>query len=147
MTRNTGTQYGIAIALAAMLLYAPAKARAQTPEDAHQKRAPHHKNTQYFGPLRQVPVMPALEAVEDAASVFDKPGGRIVQVRATGRNVSSKAIQAFYAKTLPALGWQPRSADTYVRDDEKLTLEVTRKKRNVVLDLHVRPRPSPGSDH
>jgi hypothetical protein len=135
---------GITAFLAVLLLAQP-HLRAQTSSgDVQsadtQQSGQQQKTTRYFDQLREIPVMPALNQQEGEASVFDKPGGRIVHVRATGDKVSAESIQRFYVKTLPALGWQPRSANTYVRGAEKLMLEINRESRTVILDLHIKPR-------
>lgn len=135
---------GITAFLAVLLLAQP-HLRAQTSSGDTQsadtqQSGQQQKTTRYFDQLREIPVMPALSQDEGEASVFDKPGGRIVHVRATGDNVSPESVRTFYAKTLPALGWQPHSADIYVRGTEKLTLELNRESRKVVLDLHIKPR-------
>ena len=135
---------GITAFLAVLLLAQPhlhaQTSSGDTQSAETQQSGQQQKTTRYFDQLREIPVMPALSQDEGEASVFDKPGGRIVHVRATGHNVSVASVRTFYAKTLPALGWQPRSADIYVRGTEKLTLELNRENRKVVLDLHIKPR-------
>ena len=53
--------------------------------------------------IEDVPLMAGLVDRPDAALVFDKPSGRIVEAYAT--SASSRAeVVAFYAETLPELG-------------------------------------------
>jgi len=68
-----------------------------------------------------IPLMPGLTENADAATVFDKPAGRIVTAEAGGA-VSPAAVQAFYAATLPQLGWQPAGDNLYRREAEQLRL-------------------------
>ncbi len=68
-----------------------------------------------------VPLMPGLAENADAATVFDKPTGRIGSTEAKG-NVTQAAVKQFYAATLPQLGWQAAGADLYRRDAERLRL-------------------------
>ena len=55
--------------------------------------------------LEDLPLMPGLDAVREAGVWFDTPQGRIVEAYATGP-VTRGAIEAFYAETLPQLGWR-----------------------------------------
>jgi hypothetical protein len=69
-----------------------------------------------------VPLMPGLTAAGDPV-VFDKPEGRIVTATARGK-VTRAVVRAFYARTLPALGWRAEGQD-WRREGETLTLEFT----------------------
>ncbi len=73
--------------------------------------------------FEDLPLMPGLSQVADAATVFDTPSGRIVEAYANGR-VAAEDIAAFYARTLPQLGWQRISAHRYRREGELLDLEI-----------------------
>lgn len=76
----------------------------------------------FIEPLGDVPLMPGLKIVDDAGVDFDAPGGRIVEVAATGP-VSRAAVLSFYQRSLPALGWTG-GGRVFKRDGEKLRLEV-----------------------
>src|SRR3546814_10227386 len=67
------------------------------------------------------PLMSGLTENTDAATVFDKPAGRIVTAEASGP-VTIAAVRAFYAATLPQLGWQPDGDNRWRRDAEQLRL-------------------------
>ncbi len=73
--------------------------------------------------LEDLPLMPGLDAMRGAGVWFDSPQGRIVEAYATGP-VSRGAIEAFYAETLPQLGWQEAESGTWLRDGEALKLEI-----------------------
>jgi len=70
-----------------------------------------------------IPVMPGLEPGAEAETVFDTPAGRIVTVSATAPAPASR-VSAFYAESLPALGWRPAGPDRFVREGEALRLSV-----------------------
>ncbi len=71
-----------------------------------------------------VPLMAGLTEDEEAAVVFDTPGGRIVEAAATGpMNVAS--VRDFYRRSLSSLGWTTVDGETYLRGDETLRVVVT----------------------
>lgn len=84
-------------------------------------QAPASQGTAFIGDIEDLPLMPGLAEVS-GGMVFDTPAGRIVEAFATGR-VSRAEVLAFYAATLPELGWQPAGEATYRREDEVLVLE------------------------
>ena len=51
--------------------------------------------------------MPGLIPIAGSDLVFDKPEGRIVEAQAQGASSRAK-VQAFYAASLPQLGWRSR---------------------------------------
>jgi len=69
-----------------------------------------------------LPLMPGLQALAGEGTVFDAPGGRIVEAWAQG-SVAREAVLSFYATTLPQLGWARASAELYRREGETLRLE------------------------
>ncbi len=72
--------------------------------------------------FEDLPLMPGLEQPEEGGVVFDTPAGRIVDVYAQGR-VGRDAVLAFYARTLPQLGWNPEGGGVFRREGEVLRLE------------------------
>ena len=73
--------------------------------------------------LEDLPLMPGLDAMQEAGVWFDTPQGRIVEAYATGP-VTRGAIEAFYAETLPQLGWREAEGGTWLRDGEALKLVI-----------------------
>ena len=73
--------------------------------------------------FEDLPLMPGLTQMTDAGTVFDTPSGRIVEAYANGP-VAAKDIAAFYARTLPQLGWQQVSESRYRREGELLSLDI-----------------------
>lgn len=69
-----------------------------------------------------VPLMPGLAAIAGSTLVFDKPEGRIVEAQAKGKLTRAK-VHAFYAASLPPLGWRAVGAEQWRRDAERLRLD------------------------
>ena len=80
--------------------------------------------TRFVAGMGDVPAMPGLEAAGVAPLVFDKPSGRIVEAVLQGP-VAPDAVRAFYARTLPQLGWRRQTDGRFVREGEELRLEFT----------------------
>ena len=93
-----------------------------------------------------IPVMPGLEPSAGAVEVkprarprFDTPAGRIVTVSATAPAPASR-VSAFYAESLPALGWRPAGPGRFVREGEALQLTVRASgTRRVVVQFTLSP--------
>jgi hypothetical protein len=81
------------------------------------------QDVHFVSVIEDLPLMAGLAEDTDAAMTFDSAQGRIVEAHATG-NVSTRAVAAFYAATLPALGWQAAAEGQYERGGEVLTLEI-----------------------
>ena len=77
----------------------------------------------FLSVIPEMPLMPSLAENLDAAVVFDGPSGRIVEAFANGA-VSPDAVNAFYAASLPQLGWLLSPEGIYRRDAEILKIEV-----------------------
>ena len=73
--------------------------------------------------FEDLPLAPGLTNVPEAGTGFDKPTGRIVVAYAQGR-VSRSAVDGFYKSTLPQLGWTPQPGGSYLRQSERLTIEI-----------------------
>ena len=79
------------------------------------------ESTSYVAGIGDLPLMPGLAQVPDAGVVFDKPSGRIVEAYAEGA-VARAEVAAFYAATLPQLGWRARQSNVFLREGERLSL-------------------------
>jgi len=75
----------------------------------------------FLSVIDDVPLMPGLAERPDAAVVFDKPEGRIVETEATGRLARAEVLK-FYTASLPQLGWRARGEGRFLRDREELAL-------------------------
>ncbi|MGB0920161.1 MAG: hypothetical protein ACPG06_02510 [Alphaproteobacteria bacterium] len=102
-----------------------------------------------------VPLMMPLSELASSSIIFDKPGGRIIDVVLTG-NTTTNAVEGFYAQTLVALGWQsvaplpqdaaPHAAQpslAFQNEWERLTLAFEGRHKGA---LHVRVTITPLSD-
>ena len=97
---------------AAFLLQAPLGAAPALADEA---------TTSYIAGIDDLPLMPGLAQVPEAGVVFDKPSGRIVEAYAEGA-VARAEVAAFYAATLPQLGWRARQSNVFLREGERLSL-------------------------
>jgi len=86
-----------------------------------------------------VPLMPGLSENADAATVFDKPTGRIGSTEAKG-NVSQAAVKQFYAATLPQLGWRSAGAELYRRDTERLKISFAGRDGALTVRFELLPQ-------
>lgn len=85
-----------------------------------------------------IPLMPGLTENTDAATVFDKPAGRIVTAEAGGA-VAIAAVKQFYAATLPQLGWQPDGDSRWRRDTEQLRLGYANASGRLTVRFEILP--------
>lgn len=86
-----------------------------------------------------VPLMPGLAENADAATVFDKPTGRIGSTEAKG-NVTAAAVRQFYAATLPQLGWQAAGPEQYRRETEQLKIGFAGRDGALTVRFELLPR-------
>jgi len=94
--------------------------------------------TDYVAEVDDLPLMPGLRQLLGAGLVFDKPSGRIVEVYAQGE-VKPEAVRAFYARSLPPLGWQIAGDAAFRRDGEILLLEFVTRERPLLVRFSLRP--------
>jgi hypothetical protein len=92
---------------------------------------------QFFSALQDVPLMPGLQEVTEMTVVFDKPEGRIVESAAMLDAVPAAQAEAFYAQTLPQLGWNLQGKNTYIRQGEELLLGF---EEGGLMKVMVRPK-------
>ncbi len=105
-------------------------------------QAPAYSADGFLSVADDVPLMPGLSEKTDEATVFDKPGGRIVetaaQESARGR-LDRQAVLAFYGQTLPQLGWQAASASRFIREGEALTLTLESRGGLLTVRFEIAP--------
>lgn len=93
--------------------------------------------------LEDVPLMPDLQDVPDAAVIFDKPAGRLVEAYAEG-DVESAAVMKFYRDTLPQLGWSIEAAESatgvFFREKERLEIHVLEGQDRRTVRFVLSPR-------
>ena len=78
----------------------------------------------FLNGIEDLPLMPLLSENAEGGMVFDTPAGRIVEAVASGA-VTRDDVLAFYAETLPQLGWTREGAARFRREGEILRLEFT----------------------
>ena len=86
-----------------------------------------------------LPLMPGLHNVAGSSIVFDTPTGRIVESAVTG-TATPREIKAFYAQSLPQLGWEMFLETEYRREDEVLKLEIAGDGDYVVVHFFLSPK-------
>lgn len=90
--------------------------------------------------FEDLPLMPGLTGQDEGGMVFDSPAGRIVEATAGGL-LSRRQVSAFYAQTLPELGWTAKGPETYQRDREVLRLDYTeRRPQGIVVRFSLSPQ-------
>ena len=89
--------------------------------------APAAHATQFLTAIEDVPLPQGLTEKPEPL-IFESDQGRVVRTSADG-NVGGERIAAFYAQTLPALGWKlvegPEGV-LYAREDERLPCSLER---------------------
>jgi len=118
--------YGIC--LAALTALTPLAVTAQAPAgDAYVEGIP------------DLPLMPGLTALPESGLVFDKPAGRIVQAFAEG-SMTMQSVMTFYDEALPQLGWQRAGAGDYLREGERLKLDLSQTAHGVTVQFQLFPQ-------
>lgn len=103
--------------------------------------------TRFLTGSEDVPLMDGLAEVADTSTIFDTPGGRIVEVDAKGA-VAAADILRYYAESLPALGWvaDPVAGNaplTFRRGAEILVIAImTESGAGTTVRFNLRPRAS-----
>ncbi len=85
-----------------------------------------------------LPLAPGLTE-SPGGMLFDSPTGRIVEATAEG-NVSAEEVRAFYARTLPELGWQATGGTAFRRDKELLRIDIEDRRRPLSVRFSVVPQ-------
>lgn len=88
----------------------------------------------YFSALPELPVPPLMQEDADNAVRFDQPEGRIITLQAVGP-VKANEVTEFYAKTMPALGWERHSVTSKDKSVEKTYY--TREKEVLLMEINV----------
>jgi hypothetical protein len=73
--------------------------------------------------IEDVPLAPNLVEQATGGMVFDSPTGRIVEAVASGTGTADQ-VTAFYAQTLPQLGWSTAGKMIFKRETETLRITV-----------------------
>lgn len=87
----------------------------------------------------EIPLMEGLAAAEDGETVFETSAGRIVEIETSGA-VAPDAVRRYYATALAGLGWQADAAGGFVRDGERLQIEITGDGARTVVAFRLTPQ-------
>ena len=93
----------------------------------------------YVAGIPDLPLMPGLQELPESGLVFDKPGGRIVEAFAQG-SMTPQSVLAFYDQTLPQLGWQREKLGAYLREGERLELDLGQDARGTTVHFRLFPQ-------
>jgi hypothetical protein len=94
----------------------------------------------YVAGIGDLPLMDGLIEDPDAAIIYDKPEGRIVEAVAHG-NVTSDDVESFYRTTLVQLGWQATGDNlSFAREGELLIITVDESAGNATVSFSLAPR-------
>lgn len=108
-------------------------------------------STEFLRYVEDLPLAPGLVEDTSAITVFDKPNGRIVETRASGRLSSVAGVMTFYRETLPQLGWMDTAPASvaraarvvklrFVRAREMLSLSIAKDNGGVTVQFTITPR-------
>ncbi len=90
--------------------------------------------------IGDLPLMEGLVEDPDAAIIYDKPEGRIVEAIAHG-DVAADDVRAFYGDTLLQLGWQASDDDmVFTREGEVLTIVIDDDGAVATVSFSLAPR-------
>ena len=92
----------------------------------------------FFNGLPDLPIMSGLTEDPSATIVFDKPEGRIVKMTATGR-VTRAAVNKYYGRALPHLGWEKIGLGRFRRDGEILLLKISGTGKDLTVRVSLLP--------
>lgn len=89
--------------------------------------------------VEDLPLAPGLAEDLRAGFSFDSAAGRIVDAYARG-GMSEKVVLEFYEETLPQLGWTAAGAGRYLRNGERLSLDVQRGAQGLIVHFSLSPQ-------
>jgi|GEM_PF-3251367 FlaG/FlaF family flagellin (archaellin) len=113
-----------------------------TLSSAVQTHAQIHTDTAapFFTLLPDIPLIPGTEELVDESIVFDKPAGRYVRVVSMSDTHNDGQILHFYKTALPALGWTPKSKNTYTRGQDFLSISTEETENIRIIYVTVEPQ-------
>ncbi|HXV25848.1 MAG TPA: hypothetical protein VED46_16530 [Alphaproteobacteria bacterium] len=100
--------------------------------------APLRAGEAFVEGFEDLPLAPGLANLSDAGTGFDKPTGRIVVAYARGET-SKSSVEKFYSTTLPQLGWTAERSGAYLREGERLTIEILGADGSVTVRYTLAP--------
>ncbi len=101
--------------------------------------APAGAAEKFLSSIDDLPLAPGLAEVAGSAVTFSKPEGRIVEVLASGKTETARVL-VFYAKALPQLGWKNDGAAVWIREGERLALDIRTSGDGVTVRYSLTPQ-------
>ena len=98
------------------------------------------QQAKFFTSVPDLPLMAGLEEQVDQTLVFDKAGGRIIELYAILDAVKPDQVSAYYESALPAFGWSKVAPMAYERDSERLSLLFEKETGPDVLHIMITPQ-------
>jgi len=93
----------------------------------------------YVAGIGDLPLMDGLIEDPDAAIIYDKPEGRIVEAVAHG-DVTSGEVEEFYRTTLVQLGWQATGDNlSFAREGEVLIITIEDQGGTATVSFSLAP--------
>jgi hypothetical protein len=93
----------------------------------------------FLSEVPDLPLMAGLVEIDDAGVVFDKPEGRIVERYARGE-VAAASVLEFYRLTLPELGWRTENPSRFLREGERLEIDILGEEPLLTLRFRLSPQ-------
>lgn len=100
---------------------------------------PSESRPVFLSSIADIPLMPGFEEMEADLVLFDKPDGRIVEAYALGPSVGGEDVNAFYESVLPRFGWRLESGGAFIRNTERITLEIAKTEEKTVIRYRISP--------
>lgn len=93
----------------------------------------------FLAEMEDLPLAPGLTE-NPGGMLFEQPSGRIVEASAVAAlETEAGQIVAFYATTLPQLGWEKIGPAAYRRDNEMLRIDVDQRQKPLAVRFSVVP--------
>ena len=127
-------KYCVSAAVIAVLLSSSSYVQAQQGDVTSTQAA-----ISFLQYIDDVPLMEGLYESTEESMVFEKPEGRIVKTTALSQSLNVQSIEKFYAIALPQLGWHEVSENTYLRQDEKITIRYARDSDYTLVYFTLEP--------
>ncbi len=99
----------------------------------------HLQAQKYVPGTEDLPVYDGFQPSDTKNLIYDSTDGRIIDASYSSQNVNIVEVKAFYAETLPQLGWRKNKSSEYRRDGESLKINVTTKNNITYLKFTIRP--------
>jgi len=93
----------------------------------------------YSSIIEDLPLMQNMQELTDDSVSFDKPAGRIVQLT-TITSASIPEISKFYKQSLPPLGWEQKSKNTFARENEVMKIEIKNSGSKNYVTFTIQPK-------